>query len=49
MYYLLYSKVTFETSCSDGRIVQNSYEKGFLYLCYKYASKEVFGVTYGSP
>jgi len=43
------STITFESSCRDGRIVENSYGKGFLYVCYKYASKEVLGVAYGSP
>ncbi|CAG8586107.1 9217_t:CDS:2 [Rhizophagus irregularis] len=43
------STVTFESSCNDGQIVENSYGKGFLYMCNKYASKEVFGVIYGSP
>ncbi|CAB4381454.1 unnamed protein product [Rhizophagus irregularis] len=43
------STITFESSCNDGQIVENSYGKGFLYMCNKYASKEVFGVIYGSP
>ncbi|RIA90720.1 hypothetical protein C1645_146049 [Glomus cerebriforme] len=40
---------TFESLCSDGKIVESLYDKGFLYVCYKSATKEIFWATYGSP
>jgi hypothetical protein len=41
--------ITFEKSCSDGRIVVNVYEKGFIFTCYKSESKEIYWTTFGAP